>query len=249
MTGDNIEEGIKEHFATFDRANFADWLKEGLRDSYSPFRYSEKLNPFDPVYWALSDYESLPLFLSGIYDEFFSDSGKRMFREAIGDVLVSQISKKELPTGACEDLIYLISSISAEESLDSLVSFAGKAKLEEDKRELYATLSILMSFKLSNKVYEAVERLADSPNFDDGYLFQVIELLVENRPSNTRNILEKFESRIKKLWNSLPDDVKEREAFLDAKDNCLKLVLRKANPVQYEGTWLTKDYKPLNMGK
>src|SRR3989338_368153 len=254
MTGDDIGERIKEHFAAFDRTKFAVWLKEGLRAYYSHSRDSKNHHPFDPVYPEIVYHDVsradgvVSDFLDRVYGKFFSDSGKQMFREAIGDVLDSQINEKKLPTGACEDLVYLISRVKAEESLDSLVSFAGEAKLGEDGKEFYATIAVLKSFKPSKKVYEAVERLADSSNFDEGYLFEVIEILVENQPSNTRNILEKFELRINTFYDSMPNN-EEKEHFLERKDECLEVVSRKANPAQYKGTWLTKYYRSLDKWK
>jgi len=251
MTGNDIDERIKKHFATFDRAEFAGWLKKGLRDSYSPSRDSENPHPFDPVYPEIvyqdmvGDYVTVPDFLGRVYDKFFSDSGKQMFRGAIGDVLSSQINQTELTAEAFKDLIYLIPTVSAEESLDSLVSFEGETK--SGKGDLYATLAVLRHFKPSKTVYEATERLADSSNFDEGYLFEVIGILVENQPFNTGNILRRFEPRIEKLRNSIPDDVKEREAFSRAKRDCFRRVSGITDVVQYGGTWLTQDYGPLKV--
>ncbi len=239
-------EKIKMHFAAFGRAEFEKWLKEGLKGSYLPSN-NHDFRPFDPVYPEMvyhnvaRDYDSIPDFLGLIYDRFFSDSGKKMFREAIGDLLDSQINKTELTTKACNDLIYLIPTVSAEESLDSLVSFVGEVKSR--KVDLYATIAVLRYFKSSEKVYEATERLANSSNFDEGYLFEIIGILVKKRPSDTRDIIRKFEPRVKKLWGSLPDDVTERKAFSEAKSECLRRVSRVADAALYTGTWLTEDYK------
>lgn len=249
MARGDIEERIKEHFAAFDRAQFAGWLEKGLSDQYSPSREHGKPHPFSPVYpelvyrdmrvhWGVSD------FLERVYDKFFSDPGKKMFREAIGDVLGNRANRMQLPLDACKDLIYLIARVKAEESLDSLVSFAGEVRLrgkEENSEISYHTLAVLQMFEPSDKVYGTVERLADTPDFEEGYLFEVIKLLVKNKPANTRNVLEKYGLRINALYDSLPDDIKEREAFLECKNKCLEFVSREAEPAQYRDTWLTKD--------
>ena len=167
-----------------------------------------------------------------VYNKFFSSRGKKMFREAIGDVLSGQINKPELSMEACKDLIYLISRINAEESLDSLVAFAGEAKPQDEN--LYSTIAVLNDFKPSKKVYEVTEKLANSSNFNEGYLFEVIGLLVESQPSNTQDILGRFEERTKKLWNSLQDIVEEKNAFLEAKDDCFERVSRIADVTQYK---------------
>lgn len=253
MTKNDIGKRIEEHFAAFDRTDFVRWLKEGLRYTYLPSD-SKKTHPFDPVYPEIVYQDIIKAdgtvcdFLGRVYDKFFSYSGKKMFREAIGDVLSTQINQMELTIEACKDLMYLVFEVRAEESLDSLVSFAVEEELEEKGEALYVAIAVLKTFEPSNNVYKTVEKLSDSLNFDEGFLFEVIEILVKNQPLNTRNILEKFESRINAFYNSMPNN-EERKVFLERKEECLKFISKKANPVQYKDTWLTKDYRLLDKVK
>jgi len=246
MVAGDIDERIRKHFAELGREGIGDWLKKGLKGQYPPFRDSEKRHPFHPVYPEIvyanvsRDYSSVTEFLGIVYGRFCSDAVKGMFREAIGDVLASQIRENKLTKQACTDLIYLIGMTGAEESAGSLADFAGTA--EPEKVDLYGALANLMQLNPSEVVYDAVERLTDSPNFEEGYLFVVIQILARSRPSDTRKIIGKFEARLKSLRDSatVTGNPKEVKAYLVARADCLSKVSMVAGPEQYGDTILTE---------
>lgn len=236
----DIEQKIIEHFAEFNKAKFAEWLENGLIKTYSD--KSTNTNPFDPVYPGntyrdMRSYETLSGFLGLVYTRFIPENNKKIFRESIGDVFKNQINSPKLNKEGCEDLIYLTFEVNAYEAFDSLASFATKEKLSP---HMYSTIAVLKSFP-SEKVYNAIEKLADSPNFDERYSFEVIKILAEANPTQAKYILIKFEPKIKKLLDLAGNDMQKKNSFLDAKNNCLTYLSRRIDSIYYQDTWLIKD--------
>jgi hypothetical protein len=222
------KDGAIKAFEQFDRKMFADWLWRGFLSFYDPPpSETKRIHAFGPFGLIIRQQESIIDGLARVYEKYVPKSRKLMFRQAIGDVLREQGNNADAPLPALEDLIYLIARIKATEALDALPPAVGNGFLgERQSAILYDTLSTLGSLAPSSQVYEVVSELINSANFNDGYLFEAIKILVECRPLHVAAIILSLEHRLTKLrqiTQQLGGD--EWVAFCEAARDCAKHVL------------------------
>jgi hypothetical protein len=229
------KENIREIFSQFDRDEFANWLWNGLRSLYAS-RPSDRVNAFQHVGWQILQYESVDKGLARFYEEYVPDSRQLLFRQAIGDVLRRHANDHDAPLDAIRDLIYLITRIKADESLSALYPTVCNGYLAEQYPGiLYDAITILRSRAPSEKAYKTASNLIDCANFEDGYLFEAIKVLVECEPSYVSRILIKYEERLSKLFRDVKDKGgDEWVAFCNAANEWTQFLLEYA-PL----TWLS----------
>lgn len=183
----------------FERQEYADWLWRGLRSFYSlPAR--ERVRAFDYVGVSVSRQESLCEGLAHVYETYVPDARKLSFRQAIGDVLRDQSDNENAPLAACQDLIYLLVRTRATESLGSLLPAVGNG-LPGRRRPslLFDAVAALRSLAPSTYAYQTAREIVSAANFDDGYLFEAIKVLVECEPSRIAVLLRELEPRLSDL--------------------------------------------------
>lgn len=190
---------IRSTLNQFDREKFADWLWRGLRSFYtSPS--SERIRTFDGAGILIVQQESLCEGLARVYEECTQEPKQVMFRQAIGDVLRDQANNPNAPFDAFRDLIYLIARIRATESLSALLPTVGTGYLGKHYPNiLYDTVAVLRSLAPSTQAYKTAFSLINCANFDDGYLFEAMKVLVECEPSCASEIVLKLEPRLSQL--------------------------------------------------
>lgn len=226
---------IKKVFSGFDREAYADWLWRGLFKFYtSPSSNGEA---FAPVCSLIRQQETLSEGLAQVYEEYISADKQLLFRQAIGDVLRDHSNIETVPMVAFQDLIYLIARIRAIESLGALLPTVGSGLLGKQHPEiLYDSFSILKYLAPSSSAFDTVFALVNSSNFDDGYLFEAMSVLIECEPSRTSEIVLRLEPRItqlrKDIW-TLDDE--ERAAFCEAADEWCEHALKFGSR-----TWLSE---------
>lgn len=198
---DKMEKAIRKAFAKFNRKGFADWLWRGLSKFYS-LPPSDRALAFDYVGYFIMQQESICEGLARTYEEYVPKSKQMMFRQAIGDVLLERGNMDNAPVDAFRDLIYLTIRINATEPLSALLPTVGNGLLgKRDPEIFYGTIAALKSLMPSAQVYETTYHLIGSANFDDGYLIEAINVLVECEPSRATDIVSKLVSRLKRLQN------------------------------------------------
>jgi len=222
-------------FKNLDREAFADWLWRGLRSFYN---YSS-----EGELW-ISDYtgslirrqDAVSEGIKQLYLECIPPEKQLQFRQAIGDVMRVHTNDGSLPIHAYQDLLYLIAGIRADESLPALLpaignGLAGKANPDI----LYDTFSVLKYMAPSIHAYSAASTLAKCRNFDEGYLFEALTVMVECEPTLTVKMILLYEPRLtehRKLIHQL-NDVNEIDVFNEVADTWAKHVFKYA-----PNTWL-----------
>lgn len=157
-----------------------------------------------------------------------------MFRQAIGDILQEHGNNKDAPLTALRDLIYLISIIKAVESLGSLLPTVGNGFLGKRHPDiLYDVLANLQMFAPSPQIYELMLNLMNSENFDDGYLFTAIKILVSCEPSHASDLVDTLSPRLSKLKQGVINlnDEKEWSAFCEVANDCAQHITALGNNV------------------
>lgn len=189
---------IRAKFAQLDREQFADWLWRGLRMFYSGA--AARRHAFDPCSAFILQQDSIVEGLARVYEEYVPEENQLMFRQALGDVLRNQANVPEAPMPAFQNIIYLMARIKAVESLDALVPTVGTGYLGRRAPEfLYETMAALRYLAPSQQAYNAVCEMISSPNFDDGYLFDAMKVLIECQPSQTAKTLLELIPRLTHL--------------------------------------------------
>jgi hypothetical protein len=183
----------------FTREEFADWLWRGLQLFYSS-PPSNKINAFDDVGYLILQQESVCEGLAYVYENYVPESKRLLFRQAIGDVLRERGSINSEPINAFLDLIYLTARINATESLSALLPIIGNGPMGKQNPDVFFdTFAVLRSLAPSIHAYEAAFDLINSANFDDGYIFEAIKVLVECEPSQTAKFILFLEPRLSQL--------------------------------------------------
>jgi len=236
---------IYKTFEKFDRDAFADWLWRGLRSFYSS-PPSERVNAFDYAGLLIMAQESVSEGLGQVYDECVPESQKLMFRQAIGDVLREHGNDPGAPTPAFQDLIYLVVRIRATESLKALLPTIGNGLLGKRYPDiLYDTIAALRFLAPSARAYDAALDLIDSPNFDDGYLFEALKVLVECEPSRTSGIVLMFELRLSDLRRSVQNlGEDEWNAFCEAANDWAEHILKLGPETWIKDLWEKANHTP-----
>lgn len=138
--------------------------------------------------------------IGNIYHDLRTEDQKLYFRQAIGDCLSQHENEKDVPLDIRRDLIYLIGETKAVESLGAFLPTIGNGFLGKEHPEVwYDVISNLMTFHPSPQVQETVFQLANSSNFDDGYILEIIGILVRCDPSTVSDLLSLFQPRLEKL--------------------------------------------------
>lgn len=229
----------KDTFAIFDREMFADWLWRGLRTFYdsSP---PDRVRAFDPAGFLIIQQESVSEGLAYVYHHYVPDSKRLMFRQAIGDVLREKGNDQNAPIPAFQDLIYLLVQIRATESLTALLPTIGNGLLGQRYPDiLYETVAALRLLAPSVQAHETASSLINSNNFDDGYLFEAIKVLIECQPSLAAATVLSLKPRLNQLRQAVLEKGRtEYIVFNEAANDWSTYILRLA-PI----TWLAEFWK------
>lgn len=190
---------ILAKFAQLDREQFADWLWRGLRSFYTG-PASARGRAFDHLGAFILQQESIVEGIARVYEEYVPEAKQLLYRQALGDVLRNQANVPEAPMPAFQNIIYLMARIKAVESLDALVPTVGTGYMGRRAPEiLYETMAALRYLAPSQQAYNVVGELISSPNFDDGYLFEAMKVLIECQPSLTTKTVLNLLPRLNRL--------------------------------------------------
>ncbi len=216
-----------KELANLDRKGYTDWLSQEFRSIYSSSAF-ERAHAFSPLYQLIPQQETICEDLAHFYENYLPESGKLKFRQAIGTVLHAQANNLDASPPVILALIRLLGRIKATESLNALVQtidnepLLAKVRATEslialaptiDKRPikrqrlgiLDETIAVLKMLAPSSDVYQAAFDLANCISFDDGYLFQVMKVMVECEPSRAATIVLTFEPRLSRLQQASLD--------------------------------------------
>lgn len=154
------------------RKMFADWIWTVLQAIHQrTYRLADVI--------LIRQYNSPVEGLAHVYETCVPKKRRRMFRQAIGDVLRQKGNNEDAPYGIFEDLIYLILRINATEALDAITPAVSNGLLGEKNPEiLYSTISLLLTLPPSPRVYRTTCELRDGVNFHKGYRADVRRILV-----------------------------------------------------------------------
>lgn len=219
---------LEQLFAQYDREKFADWIWRGLLSFYtvSP---AERAATFDNAGGLILQYESVCEGLAVIYEDFVPANKQLSFRQAIGDILREKSHDYSDLFSVFQDLIYLIIRLKANESLSALLPTVGNGVL--GKRYpglLYETITALGSLAPSDYAYKTAFKLIDSVNFDDGYLFEAMKVLIECKPDDTAKIVLKLEPRLTQLyWKTKHIGRDEFKIFCDTAEDWAEFILKR----------------------
>lgn len=239
------EDTISKTFAEFKREEFADWLWRGLRSFYtSP--PSDRVRAFDDMGLLIIKQESVCEGIARIYEQYVAERRKLMFRQAIGDVLREHANDQKAPIPAFQDLIYLLGRIKATESLSALLSIVCSGFLKRRYTDvLYETFAVLRSLAPSIYAYDTAFALVNCLNFDDGYLFEAIKVLVECQPSQASKIILMLEPRLTQMRQFTQDiGGDEWNAFREAANDCAKQLLELAPISWIKELWEEANHMP-----
>lgn len=221
------EKVITEALAQLDsREMFAKWIWVSIRSFYG-LSFPEKNNDHICLLIEGKNLESPVDALTYVYRKYVPNTKQLMFRQSIGDVLQEYGNDKDAPISAFQDLIYLLTTVRAIESLSTLLPTVGNGLLGKRHPDLlYETVVVLRSFAPSPQVYEVVSDLVKSANFDDGYLLGVIEILIECEPSRTPDIINSLNHRLVKLKQVVEnlDNGEEWTEFCKATKDCARYI-------------------------
>ena len=187
-----------EVFAQFNRKMFGEWMWKEMQLIYSP-PSAEKIRGIDSIGLAIMRQETVSEGLAYVYENYVPEPKKLMFRQAIGDILREQGNQEDVDFQMINDFIYLIARIKAIEAVDAFLPTVGNGLLGKNPAALWSAFTILCSLAPSPQVYEATSQMINSVNFDDGYLFEAINILAECNPSQVPAIVQSLESRLEKL--------------------------------------------------
>ncbi len=236
---------IRKMFSDLDREQYADWLWRSLLQFYaSP---SSDKDAFAPVSSLVRQQETLSEGLAQVYELYVPEHQKLLFRQALGDVLRNHSNSVDVPSVAFQDLIYLIARIGATESLGALVPTVGSGLLGKvDPTILYDSFSILKYLAPSSSAFDTVLALVDSANFDDGYLFDAMTVLIECEPSRTSEIVLRLEPRITRLRSNIwaLGSQEEMDAFREAADDWCAHALQLGPRIWLSELWEQADHSP-----
>lgn len=195
------------------KEEFSNWLWYTLQLYYTPQARNEKERGDYRDFWNAHD--SPGLAIGNIYRDLQTEEQKLSFRQAIGCTLIRHVDDEGAPQGALRELIYLIPRTKAVESLGALIPTIGNGPLGKKHPEyLYDTMAAIGALSPSPEAQITTNQLVDSPNFDDGYIFEAIGILAKCEPSSIPNILVRFQLRISSLRQKVKAlDEKERTAF------------------------------------
>ncbi|MFH1401936.1 MAG: hypothetical protein ABIG40_03175 [Parcubacteria group bacterium] len=206
---------------------FAEWLWQILCAFYPKLDWLK----FGDLENFVTRYESSVIGLAEIYYEHVPDDKKPMFRKAIGELLHEKSNDEKASTGAMEDLVYLIARIKALESAMALSVAVGTGLLGKRYPEILdSAFASLEALSPSKESCEATLKLINSENFDTGYFFSALEILIRYKPSEAASIIKKHLPDLIKLKVTAKKlGAKEWEAYLFAKEDFIEFLERKTS--------------------
>jgi hypothetical protein len=199
---DALESSIREQFARFDEDAFGDWLTRGFKNLYPAngvVQLTAALNgvgrqdkrgerdgstrPFDFAYSFVGKRESILEDMRFIYTTFVPDDKKGYFRRSIGKVLRRSVDDVSFPEAAISDLIYLVSTVRAYESLGDLGPAVARGRYGKDKEWLqYEAIANLKDLLPAQEAVEGLRNLVTQEHFHEAYAFEVLILLCRYEP-------------------------------------------------------------------
>jgi hypothetical protein len=192
---------IREKFLGFGRQEFADWLEKGLIEIYPGKAQNDSVRmrgSFEGMGGEILSKETITEGVAQIYEDYVPESSKLPFRQAIGDVLREPNPEKMVSAEAVEDLIYLTSRIKAYEVLESFVPVIERKDVGPEEM-LFPMIGVLKLMSPSDEVYKTTRELIDSLNFDEGYLFEALNIISKCSSADTLPALNEFLPRLEKL--------------------------------------------------
>ncbi|MGD1046993.1 MAG: hypothetical protein ABR936_16950 [Bacteroidota bacterium] len=190
--------------------------------------------------------ETLTEGLAYIYEECIPETKQLMFRQAIGDVLRVYGNDEDNFVLAFNDLIYLISRIKANESLSSLLPTVGTGRLGKLNPDiLYCTFAILRSLAPSVQAYKTAFDLINCRNFDEGYLFEAMNILVACEPSKACEIVLELETRLHNLRKEIIQKGEVEKAAFNRAANIWAEQMLSSVPMSWiKDIWLKFSHSP-----
>lgn len=221
-------DSIEKQFAQYDRKKFADWIWRGLQAFYT-VPPAKRAATFDNAGGLILQYESVCEGIAAIYEKFVPANKQLSFRQAIGDVLREKSPDYSDLFPAFQDIIYLIIRLKATESLSALLPTVGSGVLGKQHPDiLYETITALRYLAPSENSYKITSKLIDSVNFDDGYLFEAMKVLIECKPDYTANIVLELEPRLTQLYKKTKDiGEDEFKIFCGVAEDWAKFILKR----------------------
>lgn len=195
MSNMTDDERITHELSGFSRDMFADWLLNVLFFSHK-LPYQGEISC--AVRTSFGQRESILDDLEYVYDDCMPDENKKfLFRQAIGCLFEQIGSDKNTPISVLQDLVFLAAIIKAEEALNSIVLVVGNGPLGERCPNLIRdTISTIKAFPSSCRVSKALTALINSKNFDDKFLLDAVETLVDLNPFNQQAIVRAYKERL-----------------------------------------------------
>lgn len=227
-----IESGrrITQEVAQFhEKEKVSNWLWHTLQLYYAPQTRSETERDDFREFWDVHDNSVSAI--GHIYYGLQTEEQKLLFRQGIGNTLTQLAEDKDASTLAMlRDLIYLIARTKAVESVNALVPTVNGLVGKTHPDILSDAMATLQYLSPSPEVQTTTKQLVDNPNFDNGYILTVIEILAQCEPSDILNLLTRFQPRINKLRIQCKElGGNEWDVFLKGAENLIEK-LQKLKP-------------------
>jgi hypothetical protein len=194
-------EDLREKFLGFGRQEFTDWLEKGLIEIYQGQSQNDRAKisgSFEGMGGQILTKETITEGLAQIYEDYVPKPGKLFFRQAIGDVLQEPNPEKMVSLEAVKDLIYLTDRVKAHEAIESFVPVIERKDINPEEI-LYSMIGVLKLMSPSDEVYKTTRELIDGLNFDEGYLFEALNIISECSSADTLPVLNEFLPRLERL--------------------------------------------------
>jgi len=187
------------------RRIYADWMVSTLREFHQAPK-GERPLLFDFLGKPVCLESSMFDVLGTAYERYVPEETRPLFRDAIGDALSSIASEPHLPESvmAFDDLIHLVGEIKPTEALTPMVAAVGDGEIgRRAKRLLKDTIRALAMFSSPDEndivtrviAFQATNRLLNSPNFDNDFIFAVTEVMVSCDPQFAIDTVRKYADR------------------------------------------------------
>lgn len=182
---DNLDpaSAIRQRFASFNVADFVNWLRSGFLAYHSPREGDNQ--PFSFACFYISRLDSIVDDLGYIYRELVPLEQQPLFRSAIGALLLRDVADEELPERAISDLLYLIAEIFAFESLECLPVTINERRYTDSMPWLqYESISVLKQLLPAREALEGLRSLVTSASFNCRFTFDILTSLCRHDPEN-----------------------------------------------------------------
>ena len=159
-------------------------------------------------------HETIEGFLVDAHDQMAGSFRQRQFREVLGDLFVRYLQQPRREriavSSSATSLLYVISYVKAYAQLAKVVESFNAATLDEEEKAalLYALLSVLKSANPGKAIYEMLQKVIAGPHFDEGYVFEALQLELECRPRDANGAIHRYAPMIARLCS---DKTAQRE--------------------------------------